>query len=414
MLELSAPQDIFLNKLNTKFRAYCGGYGSGKTYIGCLDLALFSLKHPKVPQGYFGPTYPSIRDIFYPTFEEAAFSLDIKCMIKTSDKEVHLYRGGRYCGVIIARSMDRPQSIIGFKIARALVDEIDTLAKDKATDAWRKIIARLRYTIDGVENGVGVTTTPEGFLFVYDTFGDNPKPSYSMVQASTYENEQYLPEDYISSLIETYPQELINAYVNGEFVNLRSGTVIYAFNRKTCVSRETVQEKEPLYIGMDFNVENMAAAIYVVRDDAWHQVGEAVKIFDTPGMINFLKNKYPEHHITVYPDASGASRKSVNASQSDIDLLRQAGFSVSVNKKNPLIKDRVLSANSAFQHGHVKVNIELCPTTVKCYEQLAYDSNGEPDKKSGFDHSVDAGTYPIVYEFPIRKPITHIPITFSS
>ena len=30
MLNLSAPQDIYLNGLNNKFNAYVGGFGSGK------------------------------------------------------------------------------------------------------------------------------------------------------------------------------------------------------------------------------------------------------------------------------------------------------------------------------------------------------------------------------------------------
>ena len=68
MPELSAPQGIFLNGLNTKFRAYVGGFGSGKTFVGCLDLLTFAAQHPGTVQGYFGATYPSIRDIFYPTF----------------------------------------------------------------------------------------------------------------------------------------------------------------------------------------------------------------------------------------------------------------------------------------------------------------------------------------------------------
>src|SRR5690606_33634699 len=100
------------------------------------------------------------------------------------------------------------------------VDEIDILPIDKATAAWRKIIARLRLVIPGVVNGIGVTTTPEGFKFVYQTFKSASNPDYSMVQASTYENEAYLPPDYIQSLRDSYPQELIDAYLMGEFVNL--------------------------------------------------------------------------------------------------------------------------------------------------------------------------------------------------
>jgi hypothetical protein len=413
MVNLSAPQGVFLNGLNTKFRAYVGGFGSGKSFVGCLDLLKFAGEHPRTRQGYFAPTYTDIRDIFYPTLEEAGELLGFTLNIKRGDKEVSLYRGRAYYGEIICRSMDNPGSIVGFKISRALVDEIDTLPKDKAKLAWNKIIARLRLKIDGVVNGVGVTTTPEGFLFVYDQFAQNPKDSYSMVQASSYENQEYLPEDYIPSLLETYPQELVNAYVNGQFVNLRSGTVYNSYDRIACRSRETIQEKEPLMIGMDFNVTNMSAVIYVTRGSVWHAVDELKGIYDTPAMIDTIKERYREHHIRVYPDASGGSRKSVDASKSDLSLLEAAGFSVYANKSNPLVKDRVIAANSAFSQGLVKVNDEKCPEFARCLEQLAYDKNGEPDKSSNLDHLPDAGTYPIAYEMPVSKPAANINLRFT-
>jgi len=412
MLALNAPQNIFLNGLNTKYRSYVGGFGSGKTFIGCLDLLIFAGQHPKIRQGYFAPTYPSIRDIFFPTMEEAGYMMGYDVVTRESNKEVHLYRGRAYYGTIICRSMDNPESIVGFKIARALVDEIDILPADKADRAWNKIIARLRLKIDGIVNGIGVTTTPEGFKFVYHKFKEDPTESYSMVQASTYENEEYLPDDYISTLIETYTEELANAYILGQFVNLTSGTVFNRYNRIEHRSHEWIQEKEPLRIGMDFNVTNMSAVVYVMRNLEWHAVEELSGIYDTPAMIKTIKEKYPEHHIQVYPDASGGSRKTVDASTSDIALLEAAGFVVYANKSNPLVKDRVIATNQAFAKGLLYINDEKCPEYARCMEQLAYDKNGEPDKKSNIDHLPDAGTYPIAYSMPVVKPVAQLDVKF--
>lgn len=418
MLTLNAPQNIFLNGLNTKYRAFVGGFGSSKTFSGCLDLLIFAMRNPKTRQGYFAPTYTDIRDTFYPTMSEACEMLGFTADVKSGNKEVHLYRGRVYYGTIICRSMDRPDTIVGFKVARALVDEIDILPKDKATTAWNKIVARLRLKIPGVQNGIGVTTTPEGFRFVYSKFKEDPTASYSMVQASTYENQDNLPDDYIPSLIETYPQELIDAYLGGKFVNLTSGTVYYGFNRKTCNSSEVMREggedepPEPLRIGMDFNVGNMSACIYVMRGEVWHMVDELKEVFDTPAMIRIIQDKWPDRAIRVYPDASGGNRKSVNASTSDIALLEQAGFIVYAHDSNPFVKDRVLAANKAFQDGLVKVNVSRCPESAKCLEQLAYDKNGEPDKKSNIDHLPDAATYPIAYEMPVVKPLSAIHVNF--
>jgi hypothetical protein len=413
MLSLSNPQGIFLNGLNTKYRAYVGGFGSGKTFVGCLDLLNFALKHPKTRQGYFAPTFPDIRDIFFPTIEEAAHMLGFTVDIKVGNKEVELYRGRAWYGTIICRSMSDPKTIVGFKVARALVDEIDTLPKDKATLAWNKIIARLRLVIDGVVNGIGVTTTPEGFLFVYERFASEPTESYSMVQASSYENEKYLPPDYIPSLLETYPPELVDAYVSGNFVNLKSGTVYNSYDRIKHRSKESIQEKELLRIGMDFNVTNMSAVVYVVRGKEWHAVSELKGIYDTPSMIATIKEKWPEHSIRIYPDASGGSRKTVDASISDISLLEAAGFSVYANKTNPYVKDRVLATNMAFQHGVLYINDLEAPEFSKCMEQLAYDKNGEPDKKSNLDHLPDAGTYPIAFEMPVVRPAIELNVRFT-
>ncbi len=411
-MELNAAQHIFLNKLDTKFAAYVGGFGSGKTFTGCLDQCIFFAKHPGTRQAYFGPSYPAIRDIFYPTMDEAAHMLGFRVEVRESNKEIHFYRGVKYYGTTICRSMDRPETIVGFKVSRALADEIDILKQDKADHVWNKIAARMRLKIDGVPNCIRVTTTPEGFKFTYNRFKNEPTKSYSMVQASTYENAKYLPDDYIDSLIETYPAELIDAYIDGEFVNLTSGTVFKSYNRSFNRSRESIKHKEPLFIGMDFNVTNMSGVVYVKRDLVWHAVEELKGIYDTPTMINVINEKYPEHNITVYPDASGKSRKSVDASTSDIALLQQAKYRVIAKESNPRVKDRIMAANAAFDKQRVMINDSTCTELARCLEQLAYDKNGEPDKSQNIDHLPDAGTYPIAFEMPIIKPMSRINVNF--
>lgn len=392
-----------------------GGFGAGKTFVGGLDLGIFAGRHPKLVQGYFAPTYRDIRDTFWPTFEESSHLLGFKTKVKTSDKEVGLYRGRAYYGTVICRSMDRPGDIIGFKLARAQVDEIDTMAVDKATLAWRKIIARLRLVVPGVVNGIGVTTTPEGFRFVYEHFKRNPGRDYSMVQASTLENAAFLPPDYIQSLRDTYPAGLIDAYLEGEFVNLTSGSVYRMFDRERHRSREVIKPDEPLHIGQDFNVGAMASVIWVERDSGWHAVKTFSGILDTPALIRLLKDRFAEHPLVIYPDASGDSRKTVDASTSDLALLRQAQFRVVVNDSNPAVKDRILSVNTGLDKGKIWVNDAkgAAADYADSLEKQAYDKHGDPDKSGGFDHLNDAGGYFLVKQMPIRKPVARIPVKFT-
>ncbi|PBW77554.1 terminase, partial [Pseudomonas aeruginosa] len=297
MPTLNVPQAKFL-ALPHKFCGFVAGFGSGKTWVGCSGLAQHAWEWPRINAGYFAPTYAQIRDIFYPTMEEVAFDWGLRTKINQANHEVHLYSGSAYRATIICRSMEKPQTIVGFKVGRSLVDELDVLSLVKAQQAWRKIIARMRYKVDGLRNRVDVTTTPEGFKFVFQQFVKQlrEKPHlqdlYGLVQASTYDNEANLPDDYIDSLMESYPPQLIAAYLRGQFVNLTSGTIYTAYDRTLNASQETVQPGEPIFVGMDFNVGKMAAVVHVKRLGLPHAVDEIVNGYDTPDMIRQIKERF--------------------------------------------------------------------------------------------------------------------------
>lgn len=393
-----------------QFPAMVAGFGAGKTEAAINRAVIGKILHPEVNRGFYEPTYDLIRQIAFPRFEEVLEQSGIPYRLYKSPinkLEIEGYKS------IIFRSMDTPSRIIGYEHGDADVDELDTLKMDDAAEVWRRILSRNRQKkAGGKPNTIGVTTTPEGFRFVYETWKKDPKAGYEIIQATTYSNP-HLPGGYIDSLRDIYPEALLNAYLDGLFVNLTSGTVYSSYNREKCRSREEIKPKEPLCIGMDFNVTNMSAVTYVQRGKVWHAVDELKGIYDTPSMIEAIEERYEKHHITVYPDASGKSRKSVNASISDIHLLKQAKFTVKAKESNPRVKDRVMAANSALDHGLFYVNDDMCPEYARCLEQLAYDKNGDPDKSQGLDHLPDAGTYPIAYEMPIRKPLAIMPVTFN-
>ena len=418
MPSLNRPQAEFLS-LEAKYRAFVAGFGSGKTFVGGAAHCQHAWEWPGINAGYFAPTYSLIRDIFYPTIEEVAHDWGLKAVIRESKHEVQLYSGRRYRNTIICRSLDKPADIVGFKIGHAQVDELDLLKPDKAASAWRKILGRMRYKRDGLRNGIDVTTTPEGFRFVWQQFVRDvrEKPElaklYGMVQASTYDNEANLPDDYIDSLRASYPRQLIRAYLRGLFVNLAAGSIYADFDRvlNSCTTQPA--EGEALHIGMDFNVQKMAAVVFVDRDNAPHAVGEFANVRDTPTMARLLREKYvigkaAPHTLIVYPDASGQNTSSKNASESDLSILRQAGLMVKVNSHNPAVKDRINAVaaqilNDAGER-RLKVNTSACPHYTEALEQQAYDKHGDPDKSTGHDHHNDAGGYHIVYRWPIKKP----------
>jgi len=394
-----------------QFPAFVAGFGAGKTEAAILRCIFGLLENPKCNRGFYEPTYDLIRMIAWPRFEATLTELGLPYKLTKSPQNQIEIEG---FGTIFFRSMDNATRIIGYEHADADIDELDTLKRDDAAYVWRQILSRNRqHKPNGQHNTIGVTTTPEGFRFVYETWKRDPKNGYEIIQAPTYSNP-HLPEGYVKSLQDVYPANLLDAYLEGRFVNLISGTVYSSYDRTAHNSQEAIKEGEPLFIGCDFNVTQQAATVYVQREGGavWHAVDELVNMYDTPDMIGIIKSRYENHKIYVYPDASGGARKTVNASLSDIALLQQAGFTVRAKKTNPMIRDRVMSTNAAFEAGRIRVNAVKCPTVASCLEQQVY-RNGEPDKTSGNDHQNDATTYPIAYEMPIIKPVADVDFNFA-
>ena len=420
-LNLNHPQAEFINKTEP-FSGFVGGYRSGKPFIGCVKLWMLAAGHPGIKLGYFAPTYPQIRDIFYDTIEEVANEFSdhagkiCTVDINKSEHTVKLIIGGDVYATVKCRSMEHPGRIVGFDISHALIDEIDCMKKAKADQAWKKIVARMSSVRDDYKvNTVDFTTTPEGFNWMYEFFvkqlREKPelKSFYSLTKASTLKNRKNLPDDYIDKLYATYPSNLVDAYVNGEFVNLTSGGVYTCYDRVLNNTDRIIKEGDHLHIGMDFNVGKMSAIVHVEDTVDGEKITSAVDEFmgllDTPAMIKAIQNKYPGYRVTIYPDASGQNRKSSNASETDISQLKLA-FRVNNRNKNPFVKDRIASVQGMLCNANglrrYFINEVTAPETCESLEQQIYNKQGEPDKSHDNDHPNDALGYYIHNQFPIK------------
>ena len=325
---------------------------------------------------------------------------------------------------LVFRSMDNYTRIIGYETHHSLLDEIDTIPKDKAFEVWARVIARNRKHFIDIHTGirgintVGITTTPEGFNFVYQLWvkdhADNP--DYELMTGKTSDN-YHLPPDYADTLRATYPPAMVKAYLEGEFVNMAGNTVYDGFDRinsNTDLTIKDFPESQMLLIGMDFNVGRESAVVGMRASDnekRLYIVDEFHNLIDTPAMINAIRARYPHRAITVYPDASGGSRKSVDASKSDIKLLRMAGFRINAPRRNPPIRERVLSTNTMFLNGQGErsmfVNVRKCPNATEALERQVYDDNGVP-LKDGKEDINDGLGYLCNRVFGLARPTTVI------
>lgn len=402
-ISLNQKQMDFLKSTATN-TGFCAGLwlGSGKSFVATLKTILKKIGNPDLTVAYYLPTYGLIRDIAFDKFPTMLADMGYKYKLNKSDKEIHIDNFGK----IIFRSMDNPETIVGYEVFYSIIDECDILPMDKMSIAYNKILARNRQKCPkGTPNQIDVASTPEGFKWFYQRYvKDFNINTDLLVRASTYENK-HLPENYILNLEQQYPPNLLKAYLNGEFVNLSSGTIYSYFDRKKHHTDREIQEHDVLHIGQDFNTGGCAGRVHVI-DNGKPKLIQEYAANDTQSIINHLQSRYKGHTIIIYPDASGNANKT-SASRTDIQMLRDAGYRIDAPNKNPLVKDRINTVNNMFYKDEYLVNTNNCPDSTQAFEQHAYDEKGEPEKFNGAnttDDSTDSCGYFIHRKFGLDKP----------
>lgn len=404
MLEFSLlphQEKLFLSEENT---ILLGGFGSGKSDAGAYKTLKKKFQHPEFKVAYYLPSYPLVRDIAFDKFTSILADNNIPYKLNRSDKEISI---PNYSSIIF-RTMSEPENIIGYEVAYSLIDEADILPKDKMELAFNKILGRNR----AIENAtIDMVSTPEGFKFLYDKVNSG---LFNVIKAKTTDNK-FIPKKYIEDLKEQYPEQLLKAYLNGEFVNLTQGTVYESFDRLKHNTDKVWSSKDRLLIGQDFNIGGCVSIVYIKDGSALYAVDEFVSK-NTQEIINNINKKYPNNDIEIFPDASGFSGKT-NATKSDNQMLIDAGFMLNAPKANGRVMDRVNATNNKFEKNELYINCAKCPGYAKALEQQTWTKNNEPEKFNGaatVDDYNDAGTYPIARLFPIVKPtVKGISISFA-
>ncbi len=409
---------------------YCAGYGAGKSHVMGFCAVTDAMHSSSCVIGVYEPDYSLIRTVAIPRVIQWLEEFGIKYSLNKQDQAIYTSSSG--IGDFQFKSMDNPEALVGYETYRSHIDELDTLPHDKAEAVFYKIMGRNRQSPKDVPqdhrrwveksqrweciNKIYAYTTPEGFKFCHKMWDENSEnairnPEFKIFKGKTQDNPT-LTEAYLEQLRNTYPGALLKAYMEGEFVNLESGSVYYGFNRDINFSMRTTTSTDVLHIGVDFNVGKTVGVVFVDDGAKTTIAAEVVNKYDTPDLILEIKARWPNNRIIIYPDASGVKRTTTNASSSDIALLRAAGFEIRARGHNPPVKDRIACVNKGFADNTIYINTILCPETTKCLEQQAYDKNGNPDKKSGYDHPLDALGYRVHYSFNIKRALYQVPIAF--
>lgn len=402
-MALSIPQQTIV-EAPQRFKVVIAGRRFGKTHLSIRELC-YNARLPDRTVWYVAPTYRQAKMITWKKLRNKLNDLKWAKKINETELSIELKNGS----TISLKGADNYDSLRGIGLDFLVIDEF----ADVDAEAWYET---LRPTLADKQGGALFIGTPKGMNWAHDlyTMFETYPDEWASFQYTTIEGGNVKAEE-----VEAARRSLDERTFRQEFeatFETFSGRVFYAFDRKHNIRpylKDADDKTLPeLHIGMDFNVDNNSCVIAIKPNATTLHVIDEIKLMgsNTDEMAEEIRNRYPQHKVTVYPDPAGAQRKTSAGGRTDHTILRSAGFTVKAPHGHNAIRDGVNAVNAKLRSSTGITSLFFdpkCKYAIECLEKHTYkEGTSIPDKDSGFDHMNDALRYMVDYLFPIRQPVT--------
>lgn len=412
-----------------KFSCFSGGFGNGKTTAGCLKGVLLS----QAP-GNFGLvgrlTYPELRDTTQRTFFEVCppeyYSPEYGGDWAKSENKVRFGNGSE----IIFRHLDTvsEKELLSLNLGWFFIDQAEEIGERVF------LILQSRLRLNTVPRRFGfIACNPEPGNWIWDRFAqpaqeDELHKDFHYVTATTRENP-HLPPDYIPTLLQSYPDELIRRYIEGKW-EVFEGQIFPEFDRSIHVVKPfDIPKRWERIVSIDHGLVNPTAALWAALDYDGN-----VYIYDeyyNPGLVSHhaetILKKSEGQEISLWlidPSTSARTREKDGVLWSVLEEYEDYGiWAVPANNQvlaginrvkefMRLDKDRINPRSQEYPAPRLYIfsncsNLLWELPQYQWKKMRSLTSRSESEKPRDFnDHACDALRYIIMSRFPapLRKP----------
>jgi hypothetical protein len=404
-----------------RFVGLDAGRRSGKTELAkrklvmtALDLRYDTLGHRITkPRYFFGaPTWDQAKEIAWEDLldlipEWAIAGGKSGPNVRLSNLSIHLENGARIC----LFGFDKPARFEGRPWDWGVIDEM----ADEAPGLFDLHIGPALSTLNRPggcwmigkpsRQGPGAAWWRE---FCIRARGGNIHDEASF----TWPSWDILPKDEIDRARATMATKDFNEQYGASWENA-SGRVLYAFDEAINVRPCQWHADMPIIVGMDFNVDPMCWALghdFCTHMEWFNEI--YLTGTNTEASLNVLYDFYKEHKggFRFYGDSSSKSRQT-SASISDYRWITsdprftRLGRTMHIPAAHPAVKDRHASANAMYSNaaGRPRMFVDpRCKHLIEACNMLCYlPGTTDVDSRTGYDHMVDAHTYPVHMLHPL-------------
>jgi len=391
------PPQLQVYQAEERFKLLCSGRRFGKTYLCIARLICWAIIKPGSLNWYVTANYRMAKQIAWRQLK-AMVPNSITIKRNESDLSLELTNGS----IIALRGAENPDALRGVSLSSLVVDEAAYVKQE----AWEMV---LRPALSDQGGPAWFITTPAGLNWFHDLWEQaQDERDWTTFSFTTIQGGN-VPAEEIEAAKRTLDERTFRQEYLASFETL-SGRVFPDFDNDN-ITEDIQDTGGPILVGLDFNVSIMAGSIASKVGDTLHVWDEiAIKNSNTDEVCAWLKGKFPKREIIVYPDPTGAARKTSAAGKTDHGIIRQHGFRVVAPKSPWAIKDRLNATNWLIKNmeGERRLMVHpRCKNVIKSLKNLTYKEGVDdfiPDKDSGLDHHADGLGYMILSALNLVKP----------
>jgi hypothetical protein len=383
------------------------GYSAGKSYSLCMKAIKMRWINRLFSGGLTAPSYPELKKDVLPTFEAIFEDNKIPYRYNQTDK---IFTFPWCKGKLYLFTAEK--KIRGPNLSDMGINEAALISKER----YMECVARVRVKGAACPQ-IYSSSTPEGVgNYLYDMFVERPMANSRVIYAKTMDNAANIDPAYIESLRASYDAITLQAYLNGEWVNMNGNQFYYSYN--SAFNEDRTLKRDPtklIYAALDFNVDHMTSTL-------WHLTPEGIRGFDeiylernadTKKMCDALKARgYTPDITTIYPDPAGKARSTKGAP--DHQILRNEGFNVVSRLSAPRMRERQLNMNNKLEKAWIVFNPDTMPKLRKDFLSVEQDPVTLEKSKSDprLTHASDGVDYLVDVLSPFHRPSRAESVTF--
>lgn len=251
--------DTSLDPKRSKYIAYVGGIGSGKSLIGCITVLHWAVLYPGdylICRQFM----PELKDTTYSTFKLVC-PPDLILEDRVADMKIKIKAIGGKSSWVLFRQLEEPEKLRSLNLSGFYIDEANQVSEE----GFMLLQGRLRGS--GIRKGI-LTTNPKGHDWIYRWFFQKDhmkdavvKAAFHLIKAPSTENI-HLPDGYLQSVMASWDDARIQREIQGSF-DAFEGQVYSDFRRDIHVVRPfRIPANWERHIRLDHGYRNPAAVLF--------------------------------------------------------------------------------------------------------------------------------------------------------